>query len=99
MPDQATPLERSQLVAAMAVGAQIIELRRTIGTALCRDLDAALAALIRQGIAPAVDRLANVDRALATDEAPAAFRARAGILAISEALAQHAPFFAMSATA
>jgi uncharacterized membrane protein YccC len=99
MPDQATPLERSQLVAAMAVGAQIIELRRTIGTALCRDLDAALAALIRQGIAPAVDRLANVDRALATDEAPTAFRARAGILAISEALAQHAPFFAMSAAA
>jgi uncharacterized membrane protein YccC len=100
LPDQAAPLERAQLVAVLAVGAQIIELRRTIGTAaLGRDLDTALAALIRQGVAPAVDRLANVDRILAAAEAPTVLRARAGILAISEALTQHAPFFAMSATA
>jgi uncharacterized membrane protein YccC len=100
MPDQATPLERSQLVTALAVGAQIIELRRTMGAeAPHRELDDALAVLIRQGVAPAVDRLAYVDRTLAADETPTTLRARAGILAISEALTQHAPFFAMSATA
>jgi uncharacterized membrane protein YccC len=99
LPDQATPLARAQLVAVLAVGAQIIELRRTIGTAQCRDLDTALAALIRLGVAPAVDGLANVDRVLAAAGAPIALRARAGILAISEALTQHAPFFAMSGTA
>jgi uncharacterized membrane protein YccC len=100
MPDQATPLERARLVAALSVGAWIIELRRIVGTAaLGRDLDTALAALIRQGVAPAVERLANVDRTLAADEAPMALRARAGILAISEALNQHAAFFAMSASA
>jgi len=97
MPEQATPLERAWLVAALSVGARIIELRRTIGTgALGRDFDAALAALIRQGVAPAIERLAIVDRTLAADEAPTALRLRAGILAISEALIQHAPFFAMS---
>jgi hypothetical protein len=84
----------------LAVGAQIIELRRTMGAeAPHRELDDALAVLIRQGVAPAVDRLAYVDRTLAADETPTTLRARAGILAISEALTQHAPFFAMSATA
>jgi uncharacterized membrane protein YccC len=99
LPDQATPLQRAQLVALLTVGSQIIELRRTIGPALCRDLDAALAALVRQGVVPAVERLGNVDGTLAADEVPTALRARAGILAISDALTQHAQFFAMSATA
>jgi len=99
MPDQATPLERARLVVALVVGSQIIELRRIMsGAAALADIDSALAVLIRQGVAPAVDRLAAVDRTLAA-ETPTALRARAGILAISEALAQHAAFFAMSATA
>jgi uncharacterized membrane protein YccC len=100
MPDQATPLERARLVVALVVGTQIIELRRIMsGAASLADLDSALAALIRQGVTPAVDRLADVDRALAAAETPTALRVRAGILAISEALAQHAVFFAMSAAA
>jgi uncharacterized membrane protein YccC len=100
MPDQATPLERARLVVALVVGTQIIELRRIMGgSASLADLDSALAALIRQGVVPAIDRLADVDRALAAAETTNALRARAGILAISEALAQHAAFFAMGASA
>jgi uncharacterized membrane protein YccC len=100
LPDQATPLERSQLVAALSVGEQIIELRRAMGTAASRtELDNALATLVRQGVAPSVDRLAEVDRVLAATETQIALRQRAGILAISEALSQHAQYFAMSATA
>ena len=100
LPDQATPLERAQLLTASAVGAQIIELRRAIGGGAFREeLDDALAALIQQGVASAVDHLAGVDRTLAAAETPILLRARAGILAISEALTQHAPYFAMSAIA
>jgi len=63
------------------------------------ELNAALAALVRQGVTPAVDRLAALDQALMAVETPTALRARAGILAISEAFIQHAPYFAMSAAA
>jgi uncharacterized membrane protein YccC len=100
LPEQATPLERAQLLTALAVGSQIIELRRAMGGAALRiELDDALTALIRQGVAPAVGRLADVDRTLAAADSSTTLRARAGILAISEALAQHAPYFAMSAAA
>ena len=46
MPDQAEPLQRSQLVAALSVGSEIIQLRRIAPRlGLGADLDAALAAL------------------------------------------------------
>jgi hypothetical protein len=100
MPEQATPLERGQLLTALAVGSQIIELRQTMSEPISRaDLDAALTALVRQGVAPAIDRLVTVDRILSAVDTPTALRARAGILVISEALNQHAPYFAMSAVA
>jgi uncharacterized membrane protein YccC len=99
LPDQATPLQRAQLVAILTVGAQIIELRRNMSTSGASDLDAALVALVRQGVTPAVDRLAALDLALSAVETLTALRARAGILEISEAFTQHAPYFSMSGTA
>jgi uncharacterized membrane protein YccC len=98
LPDQATPLQRAQLVAILTVGTHIIDLRRNMLVSE-GDLEAALAALVQQGVTPAVDRLAALDQALAAVETLTALRARAGILLISEAFTQHAAYFSMSGTA
>jgi len=66
LPDAAEPLQRSQLVAALSVGAEIIRLRRS-----CRrfdlgsPLDAALEAMARGDSAMTIARLAPFDEALA----------------------------------
>jgi uncharacterized membrane protein YccC len=100
LPEQAEPLQRSQLVAALSVGSEIIRLRGIaprlgLGGA---DLDAALAALARGNSAIATARLARLDHLLAAGpgaapETQIALRARSSILAISEALTQHASYF------
>jgi len=92
LPDAAQPLQRSQLLAAFSVGTDIIQLRH-----ICRrfdlgsDLDAALKALARGSCATATARLADLDRSLASRFG--ALRARGLILAISDALTQHAAYF------
>ncbi|MBV8095428.1 MAG: hypothetical protein JO110_19800 [Acetobacteraceae bacterium] len=94
LPDAAEPLQRSQLVAALSVGAEIIRLHR-----ICRrfdfgsHLDAALEALARRDSAMATARLARLDEALAARPGDAALRARSSILAMSEALSQHVAYF------
>jgi uncharacterized membrane protein YccC len=94
LPDQAQPLQRSQLTAAFSLGSAIIQLRR-----ICRrsdpspDLDAALEALARGDSAKVIAKLADLDAALASRSAAAALRARGLILAISATLTQHAPYF------
>ena len=94
--DEAQPLQRSQLTAAFSVGSQIIQLRH-IASRLELDtaLDSPLDALARGKSAIAVERFASVDRVLASrsDANPAALRARGLILAISNALTQHAACF------
>jgi hypothetical protein len=96
LPDQAQPLERSQLMATFSVGREIIQLRH-IAQRLGLDaaLDGALEALARGKSAIAVERLALVDQALASraGAATAVLRARGRILAISAALTQHAACF------
>ena len=96
LPDQAQPLQRSQLMAAFSVGSEIIQLRH-IASRLELDtaLDSPLDALARGKSAIAVERFASVDRVLASrsDANPAALRARGLILAISNALSQHAACF------
>jgi hypothetical protein len=96
LPDQAQPLQRSQLIAAFTVGSEIIQLRN-FATRLELDtgLDSALEALGEGQSAVAVERLASVDQVFASrpDLNPAALRARGLILAISEALTQHATYF------
>jgi hypothetical protein len=94
LPDEAQPLQRSQLLAALSVGTEIIQLRR-IARRLDSgaELDAALEALARGDSAIATARLARLDDALAGRPGAAALRARGSILAMSEALTQHAAYF------
>jgi uncharacterized membrane protein YccC len=94
LPDAAAPLQRSQIVAALSVGCEIIRLRN-----ICRrldlgsGLDEALGALAGGSSAAAVAKLANLDDALTARSGTAILRARAGLLAISEALTEHAAYF------
>jgi uncharacterized membrane protein YccC len=91
LPDSAAPLQGSQLLAALSVGSEIIRPRN-----ICRHLDLgsglddALAALAGGSRAAAVAKLANLDDELAARPGTAILRARAGLLAISEALADAA---------
>jgi uncharacterized membrane protein YccC len=99
LPDAAEPLQRSQLLAASSVGTEIIQLRH-IATrlGLGSDLDAALEGLAQGNSAMATIRLARLDHRLASlpgvgSGAPLALQARGSILAISEALIEHASYF------
>jgi uncharacterized membrane protein YccC len=94
LPDQAQPLQRSQLMAAFSVGSEIIQLRHIasrleLGTAL----DSALEALAQGESAIAVERLALVDQVLASRAGAAVLRARGLILAVCASLTQHAACF------
>jgi uncharacterized membrane protein YccC len=95
LPDQAESLQRARLVAALSVGTEIIQLRRIApGLGLGAELDAALDALVRRDSETTTVRLARLDRLLASHPAGSdALRARGHILAISEVLTQHAPYF------
>ena len=94
LPDSAAPLQRSQLLAALSVGCEIMRLRD-----ICRrldlgsGLDEALEALARGSSATAAAKLATLDDALMARPGTAILRARAGLLAISEALNEHAAYF------
>jgi uncharacterized membrane protein YccC len=98
LPDLAEPVQRAQLLAALAVGKEIIRLRRAAPRfGLQDELNGALAAFIGGWPEGAIHRLAALDRRVATmGQAPAeeaALKVRASILAICEALTQHGGFF------
>jgi uncharacterized membrane protein YccC len=99
MPDEAEPLQRAQLLAALSVGSQILQLRRAAGLlALGPELDPALVALAHGNSAIASRWLRRLDQHLVSrsdpqEREPHSLRMRAGILAISEALARHAVYF------
>jgi fusaric acid resistance family protein len=99
MPDKTEPLQRAQLLAALSVGAEIIQLRQmSARPSLAAELDAALTALARGDSAKTRSQLAQIEHRLAalSDADPdvhCALRARASIVAISEALAEHAAYF------
>jgi hypothetical protein len=94
LPDEAQPLHRSQLLAALSVGTEIIRLCH-VGrwSNLGSELDAARDAVARGDSATAVARLSRFDEALATHPGIVALRARGSILALSEALTQHSLYF------
>ncbi len=99
LPDEATPLQRAQLVAALSVGSEIDHLRHIAhDLSLGPKLDPALAALADGHSARAIARLTRLDEVLATDAADgpghaADLRARANILVLTEALAKHGAYF------
>ncbi|HEX3522775.1 MAG TPA: FUSC family protein [Stellaceae bacterium] len=94
LPDQAQPLQRAEMLAALSVGTEIIQLRR-IGRRmdLGSELDAALEALRRGDITLATVCLDRLNDALAARQGAAALRARGSILAMTEVLTQHAAYF------
>jgi uncharacterized membrane protein YccC len=99
LPNVAEPLQRSQLLAASSVGTEIIQLRHIAAKlGLGSDLDAALEALGQGNSAITTIRFARLDHRLASlpgagSGAPLALQARGSILAISEALIEHASYF------
>ncbi len=105
LPEQADPLQRAQLAAALSVGTHIIRLRSVADRfGLGATLDAALNALAQGRTATATRHLAELDGGFAArpDEASGfqlPLRARAAILAMSEAMTAFAPFFDAQARA
>jgi uncharacterized membrane protein YccC len=105
LPDQATPLQRSQLLAALSVGAEIIGLRQMatyLGTTA--ELDAALDNIVLGHSTEAIAKLRQLDDRLASareigTEATMVLRARGRILVISEALAEYGAYFDAGAPA
>jgi uncharacterized membrane protein YccC len=94
LPNSAAPLQRSELLASLAVGCEIIRLRNVCHPLdLGSGLDEALKALAGGNSAATVAKLANLDEALAARPGTAILQARAGLLAISEALTEHAAYF------
>jgi uncharacterized membrane protein YccC len=99
LPDNAEPLQQARLLTVLSVGSAIVELRRiSPSLGIGAELETAIAD-VGQGVsALARQRLAGLDRDLAFrsgGECPTALalRARARILLLSEALAQHSAYF------
>jgi uncharacterized membrane protein YccC len=99
MPEQAEPVERAELVAAVAVGKEIVRLRRVAPRFVSGPaLDAALQALAEGRSGEAIERLKDIDRlvtALPSAESASRIllRLRASILTISGQLAEFVPYF------
>jgi uncharacterized membrane protein YccC len=99
LPEQAEPLQRAQLLAALSVGTEIIRLRRIARRIhLGVDVDAALEGVARRQSALAAERLALIYNALdvlsgVRPRAPITLRAQGSIRAISEALVRHGSYF------
>jgi uncharacterized membrane protein YccC len=99
LPEQAEPLQRAQILAALSVGTEIIRLRciaRRIHLGVF--LDAALETVARGQSVLAAEYLARVYGALATIpgaglRASDKLRAQGCVRAISDALVQHAAYF------
>jgi uncharacterized membrane protein YccC len=105
LPDQAEPLQRARLVAALSVGTEIIQLRHMApGLGVAAELDTTLEAFARGNSTIAVARLRELDRRLARDahaepEAAIVLRMRARIRVMSEALSGHGSYFGTGAAA
>lgn len=99
LPDEAAPVQRSQLLTALSAGTEIIHLCHTAPSfAFGSDLDAALDALARGSSGAAASLFAGLDSRLASlsgteAEVFLALQARGSILVIIEALTEHAAYF------
>src|ERR1700733_9696161 len=99
MPEQAEPVERAELVAAMAVGNHIVRLRRVAPRFVpAAAVDAALQALAEGQSGEASERLQDIDRQLAAlprtrSGGRAVLGLRAGLLVIRGQLASYGPYY------
>jgi uncharacterized membrane protein YccC len=99
LPEQAEPLQRAQLLAALSVGTEIIRLRRIARRIrLGVDIDVALEGVARGQSVLATERLARIYDGLDVVPAvgargPITLRVQGSIRAICEALVRHAPYF------
>ena len=99
MPDQAQPVERAELAAAVAVGKEIVRLRHVAPRFVpATVVDGALSAFAQGRSGEAIERLAELDRRLAalphaTSAGRILLSLRASILAISGQLSQYAFYF------
>ena len=99
MPDEATPLQRAQLLAALSVGSEIIRLHQpTHELGLATQFDPVLASVAQGNSSSAAAHLARLDAALAAStatepEMQTIMRARASALSLSETLDEHALYF------
>jgi uncharacterized membrane protein YccC len=99
MPDEATPLQRAQLLATLSAGSEIIRLRHLVPHLhLGTRLNGALMDVAQGHSASAITRLAQLDAAVVARgdtqrEGQTILRARGSILALSEALTRHAAYF------
>jgi uncharacterized membrane protein YccC len=99
LPEQAQPLQRARLLAALSVGTAIIHLRHfapRLGETA--ELDAALAAFARRDSKDAIRRLREIDRHLvsrpdAGHPTANVLRMQGRILITCEALSEHASYF------
>jgi uncharacterized membrane protein YccC len=99
VPDAAEPVQRAQLVTALSVGTEIIELRRIAPKlGFSSELDAALEAFAQADSAAAIELLTGLDHHLAslTDsdvQISVALHERARLLLICDALIEHRAYF------
>jgi uncharacterized membrane protein YccC len=99
LPDQAEPVQRAQLLAALSVGTNINHLRQLVPhLGAATEFDVALAALAQGNSTAAIARLHQIDCRLASapdtgPETDDALRMRGRILAITEVLAEHGSYF------
>jgi uncharacterized membrane protein YccC len=99
MPEEATPLQRAQMLAALSAGSEIMRLRDAasdLGLSTC--LEPAFMALVQGNSFRAVTHLDQLDSVLASrgrnaPERQMTLRARSSILALSEVLTPHAAYF------
>jgi uncharacterized membrane protein YccC len=104
-PDQATPLQRAQLLAALSVGTEIIGLRQMAPhLGMTAELDAALNDIALGHSTKAIAKLRQFDDRLSSTretgtEATMALRGRGRVLIISEAIAEHGHYFDAGAPA
>ena len=97
MPDQAEPAERAQLAAAVAVGKEILRLRRIAPRFVPGAMvDAVLAPLAEGRSGEVIERLKEIDRrvaALPRARSRILLSLRASILVISGQLSEFASYF------
>ncbi len=95
IPNQATPLQRAQILAALSVGVEIAQLRQIVhALGLGAGLEPALAAIAGGHSKAAAVRLVKFDEVLATaPQTQTIFRARSRVIGIADALAEHAAYF------